>query len=77
MFDAVGQPIGTAAVPGALSLSLEAGATYFLAPAGNCGEALRNQVSGLTLVKVTNLDSALAALEEIRDGKPTTPCTSQ
>lgn len=54
-----------------------AGAHYFLAPADNCPEALRDQVAGLTLIKVTNLQSALDALEEIRDGKPTTPCTSQ
>jgi PDZ domain-containing protein len=54
-----------------------AGARYFLAPADNCAEALGKQQPGMTLIKVTNLDSALTALEEIRDGKPTTPCTSQ
>ena len=37
----------------------DAGARYFLAPAGNCAEANRNKVKGLTLMKVTTLDSAL------------------
>ncbi|WP_027342701.1 YlbL family protein [Hamadaea tsunoensis] len=49
-------------------------ATYFLTPAGNCAEAKANAVAGLTLVKVDTIDSALTALEEIRDGKPTPSC---
>ncbi len=51
----------------------DAGARYFLAPAGNCAEANRNQVKGLTLIKVTTLDGALTALTDLRDGtKPPT-----
>jgi Lon-like protease len=50
------------------------GATYFLTPAGNCAEAKANQVSGLKLVKVDTIDSALAALSDIRSGQPTPSC---
>jgi PDZ domain-containing protein len=43
-----------------------AGATIFLAPAGNCGEAARTVPDGLTLVKVTSLRSALDSLDKLR-----------
>ncbi|HKE63267.1 MAG TPA: PDZ domain-containing protein [Micromonosporaceae bacterium] len=52
-----------------------AGARYFLAPADNCAEALRSPVSGLTLVKVTNLDGALTALADVRSGTQPPLCT--
>lgn len=52
-----------------------AGARIFLAPADNCAEALQNQVKGLTLVKVTSLDSALTALQQIHNGQQPTLCT--
>jgi PDZ domain-containing protein len=45
-----------------------AGATYFLAPADNCAEALTAVPQGLTLVKVSTLDDALKALQTIRAG---------
>src|SRR5262245_52419533 len=44
------------------------GARYFLAPADNCAEALRSLPTGLTLIKVTNLDGALTALADVRAG---------
>lgn len=50
------------------------GATYFLTPAGNCAEAKANSVTGLTLVKVDTLDSALDSLARIRAGQPTPSC---
>jgi Lon-like protease len=43
-----------------------AGATIFLAPTGNCAEAARTVPSGLTLVKVTSLASALSSLDRLR-----------
>lgn len=52
-----------------------AGARIFLAPADNCAEALQNQIKGLTLVKVTSLDGALTALQQIRDGQQPQLCT--
>jgi PDZ domain-containing protein len=48
------------------------GATVFLVPADNCAEAAGNAVSGLTLVKVSTLSSALSALQTLRQhGTPT------
>jgi Lon-like protease len=41
------------------------GATIFLAPAGNCAEAARTVPDGLTLVKVTTLESALSSLDKL------------
>ncbi|WP_376768914.1 YlbL family protein [Amycolatopsis acididurans] len=52
----------------------EAGASVFLTPAQNCSEAAAAAPSGLKLVKVTNLDSALTALDDLRTGKPTPSC---
>jgi PDZ domain-containing protein len=43
-----------------------AGATVFLAPAGNCGEAAANVPDGLRLVKVKSLSSAVSALDALR-----------
>ncbi|RCG16305.1 hypothetical protein DTL70_29260 [Streptomyces diacarni] len=46
------------------------GATWFLVPKSQCGEASAQLPSGLRLVPVSTLDGALDALEEIRtDGK--------
>jgi PDZ domain-containing protein len=43
-----------------------AGATIFLAPAGNCAEAARTVPDGLKLVKVATLRSALDSLDKLR-----------
>jgi len=49
------------------------GATVFLTPADNCADAAKNAPGGLTLVKVTTLQSALDALATLRaGGKPAT-----
>jgi PDZ domain-containing protein len=53
----------------------DAGARYFLAPAANCAEALKNPVKGLTLIKVTTLDGALSALAQLRAGQAPPLCT--
>ncbi|MCU1624539.1 MAG: hypothetical protein JWL79_3384 [Frankiales bacterium] len=42
------------------------GATVFLSPADNCAEAKQTKPSGITLVKVTTLTSALDALATLR-----------
>jgi PDZ domain-containing protein len=52
----------------------EAGATVFLVPDQNCAEALTRVPDGLTLVRVASLSDAMAALDAVRDGSPTTGC---
>lgn len=52
----------------------DAGATVFLVPDQNCAEALTRVPAGLTLVKVASLSDAMTALDEVRDGRPTTGC---
>lgn len=44
------------------------GARFFLTPADNCEEAAKDVPSGLTLVKVTTIDDAMAALTDIKSG---------
>ena len=46
----------------------EAGATIFLVPADNCAEAKSAHDDGLELVKVENLDQAVAALKTLSAG---------
>jgi Lon-like protease len=46
-----------------------AGATVFLAPSGDCSEAISTVPAGLKLVRVTSLSSALSSLEALR-GNP-------
>lgn len=53
----------------------DAGARYFLAPAGNCGEALQRPVKGLEMIKVSNLTDALTALQDLRGGKTPPLCS--
>jgi PDZ domain-containing protein len=56
-----------------------AGATLFLAPAGNCSEVIGQIPSGLSVVIVKDLKSALTAIEDFNTGKPVPPisCTDQ
>jgi PDZ domain-containing protein len=49
-------------------------ATVFLSPAQNCDEARANKPSGLTLVKVSTLKDALAALATLRAGGTPPSC---
>jgi PDZ domain-containing protein len=49
-------------------------ATVFLTPAENCADAVKNAPSGLKLVKVTTLQSALDALNTLRSGGTPTMC---
>ncbi|ROS39948.1 PDZ domain-containing protein [Amycolatopsis thermoflava] len=52
----------------------EAGATVFLTPEANCAEASAAAPDGLKLVKVSDLDSALSALDALKAGQPTPSC---
>jgi PDZ domain-containing protein len=46
----------------------KAGATVFLAPESNCGEVIGHVPAGLTVIKVSTLSEAKAALEKISTG---------
>ncbi|MGY0230554.1 YlbL family protein [Longispora urticae] len=50
------------------------GAKFFLTPADNCAEAVKNAVPGLPLAKVKTLDDALAALTAIREHREPVLC---
>ncbi|MFI6028788.1 PDZ domain-containing protein [Amycolatopsis magusensis] len=52
----------------------EAGATTFLVPEDNCAEAAAAAPDGLKLVKVSSLDGALTALEDLKADRPTPSC---
>ncbi|MFD0967721.1 YlbL family protein [Plantactinospora endophytica] len=65
-------PIG--GIPQKLVGAKNAGAKYFLVPAGNCEEAVRNAQPGLPMARVGTLDEALAALDTIRAGGQPTKC---
>ncbi|MEV6929993.1 PDZ domain-containing protein [Dactylosporangium sp. NPDC051485] len=66
-------PIG--GIPHKLVAAKAAGAKVFLTPASNCAEAMDNAQRGLPLVKVTNVDDALAALEALRAGRTPALCS--
>ncbi|MFY1675343.1 PDZ domain-containing protein [Plantactinospora sp. WMMB334] len=59
-------PIG--GIPQKLVGAKNAGAKYFLVPAGNCAEAVQNAQPGLPMARVGTLGEALSALETIRAG---------
>jgi PDZ domain-containing protein len=51
-----------------------AGATVFLAPAGNCADTRGAVPSGLKVVKVSSLHGAISALKSLKAGKPVPGC---
>jgi PDZ domain-containing protein len=51
-----------------------AGATIFLAPAGNCADTAGAVPAGLRVVKVSTLSGAISDLEAIKAGKPVPSC---
>lgn len=51
-----------------------AGATVFLAPAGNCSDTVGSVPAGLRVVKVSTLGGAIAALDALKAGKPVPAC---
>jgi Lon-like protease len=52
----------------------KAGATYFLAPAGNCSDVVKATPKGLTIVKVSTLHGAVTDLEAIKAGQSVPHC---
>jgi PDZ domain-containing protein len=52
----------------------DAGATVFLAPAGNCSDVEGAIPSGLKVVKVSTLSGAMSDLEALKAGKPVPSC---
>jgi PDZ domain-containing protein len=57
----------------------QAGARYFLAPAGNCGDVVKGGIpKGLQVIKVTKLHDALADVKAIAAGQVSAlpPCTA-
>jgi Lon-like protease len=51
-----------------------AGATVFLAPAGNCRDTAGAVPAGLRVVKVSSLSGAIKALQELKAGKRAPAC---
>jgi PDZ domain-containing protein len=52
----------------------DAGATVFLAPAGNCSSTVGATPAGLTVVKISTLSQAVSDLEAIKAGKSVPSC---
>jgi Lon-like protease len=52
----------------------DAGATIFLAPAGNCSDTAGAVPAGLRIVKVSTLSQAITYLQDIKAGKPVPSC---
>jgi PDZ domain-containing protein len=52
----------------------EIGAELFLVPADNCADALAAPQQGLTLARVGDLDDALTALTDLREGRTPRGC---
>jgi Lon-like protease len=52
----------------------DAGATVFLAPAGNCSDVDGAVPSGLRIVKVSTLSQAVTYLDDLKAGKPVPSC---
>jgi Lon-like protease len=71
-------PEGTVGPIGGIQLKMvaaqEIGAELFLVPADNCADALGSPATGLTLARVGTLDDALAALEDVREGRTPAGC---
>jgi Lon-like protease len=52
----------------------DAGATVFLAPAGNCSDTSGAVPAGLRVVKVSTLAGAVQDLQNIKAGRPVPSC---
>ncbi len=68
-------PIG--GIPQKLVAAKSANAKFFLTPEANCAEAVANAQPGLPLVRVTDIDNALAALDAMRAGRQPTLCEAK
>ena len=65
-------PIGGIALK--MIAARRAGATVFLAPAGNCGDVKGVIPKGLNVIKVTTVHDAVTSLEALHEGKPVPHC---
>jgi PDZ domain-containing protein len=69
---------GTVGPIGGIQLKMiaarRAGATLFLAPAGNCTDVRGNIPKGLTVAKVSTLAQAVATLDAVKAGKAVAGC---
>ena len=66
------QPIG--GIQQKMVAARNAGATVFLAPAGNCSDTAGAVPAGLRVVKVSTLPQAVSDLQAIKAGKPVPSC---
>ena len=66
------QPIGGIALK--MIAARRAGASVFLAPAGNCGDVRKDTPSGLKVVKVSSLHGAIQDLLDLQAGKAVPHC---
>jgi PDZ domain-containing protein len=66
------QPIG--GIQQKMVAARKAGATVFLAPAGNCADTAGAVPAGLRVVKVSTLPQAVSDLQAIKAGKPVPSC---
>ncbi|SOD73196.1 PDZ domain-containing protein [Jatrophihabitans sp. GAS493] len=71
-------PDGTVGPIGGIALKMiaarRAGATVFLAPAGNCSDVKGNIPDGLNVVKVETLHGAVQDLKALQEGQPVPHC---
>ncbi|MDO5512256.1 PDZ domain-containing protein [Corynebacterium sp.] len=51
------------------------GVELFLAPAGNCAEALKGQQDGIVVAQVSTLDDAITAMEDFGAGRDVVTCS--
>ena len=65
-------PIGGIALK--MIAARDAGATVFLAPAGNCTDVVGNIPDGLRVVKVSTLHGAVRSLQDLAKGKRVPSC---
>ncbi|SES35492.1 YlbL family protein [Actinokineospora terrae] len=72
--DAAGNVGRIGGIPFKMVAAKEAGVSVFLVPEGNCAEAKDNAPEGLRLVKVSTLDGAVQALQDIKAGRPVPGC---
>jgi Lon-like protease len=70
--DGAVDPIG--GIQQKMAAARAAGATVFLAPAGNCADTSGAVPAGLRVIKVSTLNGAIAALRALKAGKPVPAC---
>jgi PDZ domain-containing protein len=72
--DAAGKVSPIGGIPFKMRAAHDAGATVFLVPDANCGEAASTAPAGLQLLRVATLAEAVQQLEALDRGAPVTSC---